>query len=120
MIDLRFGLCLTVQRRRDKTYILLAGELDVSNVSVLIDAFGTIPSEAQAGVVVDISKLDFLGACGINAIVIGAARFSLSLCPLIVTGANPLQHRTLIASGVGSLLASSPVPNDRLQAPLSA
>ena len=104
MPGVRYGLSVTVETRLDKTYVIADGELDMSNVSVFIDALGTIDPEAQAGVVVEIRTLDFLGACGINSIVLTAARLAMRGCPLMISGASPMIRRSLIATGLASLL----------------
>jgi hypothetical protein len=59
MFDVRFGLSVMVEERFDKTFVVLAGELDISNVSLLVDALGSVRPEKQVGVVVDVGSLDF-------------------------------------------------------------
>jgi len=113
MLDTGCDLSVTVQRRFDKTYVTLTGELDMSTVNLLIDALGGIDPADQAGVVVHIGALDFLGACGMNAVAAAASRLALSCCPLMIAGANPFQRKSLIAGGMASFLTTTEFLVDR-------
>jgi anti-anti-sigma factor len=114
MSDSRDDLYVSIQERGNKTSVMLAGTVDVHNVSSLIDALGVIRPSGQASVVVDIGQLDFLGACGINALVLSAARFARRRCPLSIVGADPV----LQASSVGTPFSSLFIwPGDGVRSP---
>jgi anti-anti-sigma factor len=116
MLDTRLGLNVNVDKRGDKTFVTLAGTLDLATVDILSDALGSISPGDQAGVVVDIGELAFLGACGITAISLAAGRFAKICCPLLIVGADRHMRQSLRAIGLNSLLVW---PNDAPTSPLS-
>jgi anti-anti-sigma factor len=103
MSDSRDDLYVSIQTCGHKTSVMLAGTVDVHTVSILIDALGSIRPTDQASVVVDIGQLDFLGACGINALVLSATRLARRCCPLSIVGADAVLQRSSIGTPFRSL-----------------
>lgn len=91
---------------QDGAVTLLAyGELDMSAVAVLEEAFGEALHERPPAILLDLSRLTFLDAGGartLHRLATRAARYDV---PLLIRGATGAPRRALELTGISALLA---------------
>jgi anti-sigma B factor antagonist len=84
-----------------------AGELDMSNLDGFRDALlGTLAEPGLAGVVVDLTGLDFLDSMGVHVLLQAKRHAAGRQLPFSVINARGLVLRVLTVIGVHDLLAA--------------
>ena len=91
------AVALTIlSRSADRSLIRVGGEIDHHTVGVLADALTTLSGD----VVVDLAAVEFLGAVGVNVLVVHQRRLHESGGSLTVRDASPPARRVLEICGV--------------------
>jgi len=91
---------VTVGRHRDAVALAAAGELDLATAPLLAAHLDAVGAGDAAAVVLDLSRVTFLAACGV-ALLLGVARRAAGEgWPLRIAGTPPHALRVLEVCGV--------------------
>jgi anti-sigma B factor antagonist len=100
-------LAISMRRHRDQYVIELAGELDLSGVTRMSDAFaGALKSDASA-IVLDLRALEFLDSTGIHTILKAERAASEQNRGFVIVRGPRQVQRIFEISGIVDLLAFS-------------
>ena len=91
--------------------VTVAGELDLLTTPQLTDAIESAASRSPVGVIVDLSKLEFLASAGMNALV-AANREISRLARFAVVADGPATARPLKLIGLDKVVALHPTLAD--------
>lgn len=97
----RLGIVIRTDTERDRSVVGLVGDLDLSGASHVRSA---LPRLAGQELVVDLSRLAFMDAAGLSALLLVRDRLAHSGRCLVFQGARGIVHRVFDLAGLGHLV----------------